>query len=138
MSYTNYDALYNFKLYYPNKNVEVIDQIYVGDGETVFTLSDGNKVLFDELTCGFMRIRPNETGELLDEDWRKEFKRRLRKKILFSRKSQKDIAEAIGISTNTMSNYVNGRRIPDARIIDRLARVLNCTANDLTNFDYLL
>lgn len=138
LSKEDLEVLYNFKLYYPIKNIEIINQVYIGDFETVFTLSVGRKVLFDELACAFMEIRPNTTGILLDEDWRKEFKRKIRKKISLSRKTQKVIADELGISENTLSNYANGKSIPDARIINRMARCFKCSADELTNFDYLL
>lgn len=125
-----------FLMYYPIDNVEVIEQVYIGDMETIFTLSDGSKVLYDESCDGFMQIK--RLGYITDEMWLDEFTRKLRKKITLSRIPQKEIAESTGVSENSMSRYLNGKTIPNALVLRRLADCLRCSIEELTTFDYLL
>lgn len=128
-----------FELYYPLRGLEIISQSYIGDLETIFELSDGRRILFDETRNSLMTLLPHEDGsDIADEEWEKEFKRRLRKKIALSPYTQKELCEIVDISENSMSNYVNGRRIPDITTLRGLARALKCTLRDLTDFDYLL
>ena len=46
--------------------------------------------------------------------------------------SQRDLAEAIGVTEVSMSRYINGARTPKAPIVSKIAEVLNTTT------DYLL
>ena len=46
--------------------------------------------------------------------------------------TQKDLAERLGVATNTVSGYETGNRLMDAQTICRVCDVLHCTA------DYLL
>ncbi len=50
---------------------------------------------------------------------------RLKDTILDSGQSQKEIAERAGLAANTLSNYVTGKRTPDALIAARLAQMLD-------------
>lgn len=44
---------------------------------------------------------------------------------------QKDLASMIGVKTNTISQYELGKRNPNPDILKKIARVLNCTIDDL-------
>lgn len=43
----------------------------------------------------------------------------------------KDVAEAAGIRQPVFSRYETGKRIPKANVMLRIAKVLNCTIEDL-------
>lgn len=50
----------------------------------------------------------------------------------FNRLGQNELAKIIGVSKQTISNWENGRRTPDADLIRKLCETLGCTS------DYLL
>ena len=56
---------------------------------------------------------------------REGFGERLRGLVRESGKSQTELAEAAGIGQNTLSNYVQGKRVPDALALGRLAGALD-------------
>ena len=66
-----------------------------------------------------------------------ERKRRVKKleKLLKMRKikglSQIELAEKIGVKSNTISQYESGKRNPNFKILKKLAKVLNCTVDEL-------
>ncbi|QUY45550.1 helix-turn-helix transcriptional regulator [Acaryochloris marina] len=51
--------------------------------------------------------------------------------------TQDDVAEALGISGQSVSNWERGRSIPTLTIdqIKTLCRILNCTLDDIPNAD---
>lgn len=135
-----YEAYELFLMYYPGKERTITDQINIGDNEYMFYINDGRRVRFDavEHTMSYIKYKDNLTYEELDTIWINEFSRKLKKKLKLNRFTQKDFANEIGVTERTIHNYINGKSIPDYLILRRIARILDCTIEDLTNFDYLL
>lgn len=128
-----------FSLYCPNYSDFVYDQEYLGDFETLFFLEDGDKILFDELNKKWKLISPSpDKTELTDDEWIAEFSRKLKKKLSLKHMTQKELGELIGVSTFAVSRYVNGIQTPPILILRKIASVLNCSVEELINFDYLL
>ena len=50
-----------------------------------------------------------------------------------SGKRKKDIAEAIGVSCPTISQYCSGRAQPTLATLSRLCAFLDCSADDILN-----
>lgn len=48
--------------------------------------------------------------------------------------TQRDLADATGLSEMAISNYVNGKRIPTVRAIINISYELNIEVNDLIDF----
>ena len=69
-----------------------------------------------------------------DAGWKKEFARRLRKKIAMRGITQTNISELTGISQPLLSLYVQGKSLPSAQKVSALAKVLGCSVNDLIGF----
>ena len=128
-----------FEDYYPDYAIRVIDQKNIGDMETVFVLDDGNKILFNEIGATIRFIRPLPSGQtrLTDEQWLKEFSRRVKKKMRLRGLTQTDLAEKLDISIVTTNRYVNGKRKPDYLLLQDLANILKCNINEITDFWYL-
>lgn len=128
-----------FEDYYPDYAKQVIDQKDIGDMETVFVLDDGNKILFNEIgaTIRFIRPLPPEQIRLTDEQWLKEFSRRVKKKMRLQRLTQADLSKQLDVSMPTVNRYVNGKSKPDYLLLQDLANVLKCNINEITDFWYL-
>ena len=120
------------ELYYPNIAEKTEAVRANGVDELILSLSDGRTMGFDRATLSIYIFKPMDDSD--DESWRDEFANRLRRRIRISGKTQTDIARVIGVSQSSMSNYINGSRIPDARIMSRLARALGCPVRDLTDY----
>lgn len=60
------------------------------------------------------------------------FSDRLLALIRLNNKSNKEVCENVGISTQSLNNYLTGRRVPHTDVIISLAKYLN------TSTDYLL
>ena len=68
----------------------------------------------------------------MSEPWSKEiFAENLRRYIERSGKSQKEIAEYIGVSTSTFNEWTKGKKFPRIDKIELLAQFFNCRKSDL-------
>ena len=52
--------------------------------------------------------------------------------------TQKEIATAVGITVTCYQSYEYGRRIPDAKVAIKIAKLLNTTVEDLWGGDKLV
>lgn len=139
MSNWSENTLKLFNEYWPSYTDKVIDQKEIGDFETVFTLTDGERILFDEMGCTlrFIHPIPPEQFHLFHEQWLKEFSRKVKKKMKIRRITQTELAEKLDISSVTVGRYVNGKRRPDYLFMLDLSNILNCDINEISNFWYL-
>lgn len=48
--------------------------------------------------------------------------------------TQLEVATALGISKNTLSNYENYKTVPDIEMSKRIAALYGCTVNDIIFF----
>ena len=76
---------------------------------------------------------------MTEQEWRKEFARRLLK-IKHNNKDydQKELAEASGISESTISHYMKGARTPKGENLVRLAKALDCTVDKRIMVDEII
>jgi DNA-binding XRE family transcriptional regulator len=134
------NALRKFELSNPKAYKEIVEQIYIGDFETLFKLSDGSRIIFDEIqeTTLYLRARDTDDPFLTEIEWKNELCRKLNKKMLMRGMTQKSLADALDISTTTVSLYVKGKRCPDTYMLHRISRVFDYPFCDLHIFDYLL
>ncbi|MBQ9117692.1 MAG: helix-turn-helix transcriptional regulator [Clostridia bacterium] len=57
----------------------------------------------------------------------------LKQEIEQSGKLKSEIAQAIGVSCPTISQYLSGRIQPSLSTLSKLCTFLNCSANDILN-----
>ena len=57
--------------------------------------------------------------------------KKLRQKLFLS---QTTFAKELGVSTATISYYLNGKRVPNLYRAEKLAEILHCTVEDLLHF----
>lgn len=92
----------------------------------IYDMSDDSLNLF---------LNREETEELLpEEEWLERFGRRLCYKMKKARISQGELSEMTGISKVSISKYMNGRAMPSAYNIKKIARCLGCYYRELTDF----
>ncbi|MBE5782503.1 MAG: helix-turn-helix transcriptional regulator [Clostridiales bacterium] len=59
----------------------------------------------------------------------------IRKSIAAKGITQAALAAAVGLQPGTISNYCNGERTPDAVVLEKIAKVLDVTPNDLLGIE---
>ena len=57
----------------------------------------------------------------------------IREEIEHSGKTKTEIAQALGVSKPTVSQYISGRIQPSLSTLSKLCSFLNCSADDILN-----
>lgn len=71
-------------------------------------------------------------------EWLEEFRINLLRMMDEDLIKQKELAEVSGLSEATISNYVNGTKMPGVRAIVNLAYALSCDTDDLIDFGEMI
>lgn len=129
-----------FIMMFPSYSDEIISYKYIGDKETIFYMRDNSKVIFDELDKSARYIKPRENmdSELSEEEWKKEFSRKLNRKISLKNITRKELSDKAGISDRTLRRCFHGDSVPDIFTLHKIAKVLECNEAELIYFNYLL
>lgn len=133
------NARRKFETYFPHFG-EILSERRIGPSETLYTLKDGRKVIYDEVddVITVYQKHDKDMDILPEEDWKKEFARILKRTIHLSGMTQGEFADRIGISQSTISKYMKRQSIPSAYVLKTMARVLKLDLDYLCSFDYLL
>ena len=133
------NARRKFETYFPHFG-EILSERRIGPSETLYTLKDGRKVIYDEVddVITVYQKHDKDMDILPEEDWKEEFARILKRTIHLSGMTQGEFADRIGISQSTISKYMRRQSIPSAYVLKTMARVLKLDLDYLCNFDYLL
>lgn len=119
---------------------EVVEREDIGEFEMVYTLVNGEKYRYDAISSNASHIRPRtkDDDNLTEVEWRKEFARKLKRKLYYNGITQHELSQMINISEYTISNYINGKTTANGYVISKIARAIECTTRELTDFGYLL
>ena len=122
----------NFSMYFPSEvdNVKSYRLDPVIPFELLLEFYDGSVHVFNDMDNSIYTIQGSPDG-MTEREWRKEFGRRLRNKMVAKGIGQAELADLVGLSQSTISCYLNGRSIPDVYTADKIARVLDCSIDDL-------
>ena len=133
------NARRKFETYFPHFG-EILSERRIGPSETLYTLKDGRKVIYDEVddVITVYQKHDKDMDILPEEDWKKEFARILKRTIHLSGMTQGEFADRIGISQSTISKYIKRQSIPSAYVLKTMARVLKLDLDYLCSFEYLL
>ena len=133
------NARRKFETYFPHFG-EILSERRIGPSETLYTLKDGRKVIYDEVddVITVYQKHDKDMDILPEEDWKKEFARILKRTIHLSGMTQGEFADKIGISQSTISKYIKRESIPSAYVLKTMARVLKLDLDYLCSFEYLL
>lgn len=132
MKFTFETMLEDFKLYYPSfvENAERIEQ--ESDSELMAYQKDGSKVQYDQVNNSYKYFPVGyNSDDRSDEVAMRSFGYRLRREMSMRGFNQADLAEQTGVSQSTISNYILGKQSPTLISINRIAKALGCSVNDL-------
>lgn len=129
-----------YRTWYPIMYNQTVECRPSGRYTILITLNDGTKMEFDGLDNSIRNVTKyysNDTDELDEAAWRKEFGRKLHQAIINKGITQEKVSELTGISRQMLSRYIRGNSTPSGYILSRLVEVLGCDARDLTKFGYI-
>ena len=97
--------------------------------ELIVTFNDGSKLLYND-TENTIRIIPEDSINMSEEQFKREFGYRL-KRIMFEKGvTQDDLSEKTGIAQETLSRYICGKNVPSFYKIDKIAKALDCSVDE--------
>ena len=120
----------NFKLYFPSFAKGCISWRQTDLFELEIHNKDGSIDIYNDMNHSLGPKIDTST----DTGWRKEFARRLRKKMAMKGITQVRLSELTGISQQLLSLYTKGKTLPSVQKASALAKALNCSVNDIIGF----
>lgn len=131
MSEERYNHVFEDFKRYNAISFPIVDWRQVGPCEIVVRFEDGYRVHYSSRTHCFTPMY--DMLSMNDDDWKWQFSMRLLVQMQTARMTQEKMAEETGLSQATISNYMNGRRVPDAIALNKIVRALGCSVTDLTD-----
>lgn len=142
MNATDFDRLFEkLELYYPFALKGMVRWYSIGKEEITIECDDGYRWVYYGLQNSIRCIQPSDEENELEIDetlWRREFGRKLFRRMALVPMNQEQLSEASGISQHTISKYIQGKATPSNYNTFRLARALKCAEEELTGVDYLI
>ena len=125
--------LNNFKMNFSVTAEKAIEYREINDQELLVTLNDGSSILYDDMERAIRNL-PKDRRNMSERECRHEFAFRLNKLMARKRMTQIQLSELTGISQPRLSNYLNGTNTPSLYAIDKLAKALGCSADEIRYF----
>lgn len=122
--------LTNFKKQFPCFADHAVEYRKKGPFELVVKLDDGNVISYYDTEQGIRRL-PSNDSHLTEEECREEFGIRLYRLMCDKGVTQPELSEMTGITQSNISNYINGRKTPSFYTVDKIARALDCSIEEL-------
>ena len=129
-----------FISYCPIVEKEATQIFKTEDDRLIAELKDGSAIEYD-LVLGTTRsamnldilMRPKIATN--EEDFKRYFSRKLYRMMRYKSYIQNDISEMTGISTSSLTKYMNEISIPSAYNLWLIANALSCSVDELLTFD---
>lgn len=118
------------ELYYPFITQNAEEYIQISNMELIVHLNDGSTILYDDVDQTFRQL-PNDSNCMTEDQCRYEFGMRLKRIMYRKGFTQKDLSEETGISEITLSKYITGKSTPNFYNVDKIAKALKCSIDDL-------
>ena len=115
---------------------DVLEIKELNDWDLLITFTNGRKVVFDRFNGYHQDVFYDNVHNITPEQEAQEFAYRLRSLMGRRRISQEELAEAIGTTQALISRYVRGENIPSVIAARKIAKVLNCSIDDLFYKEY--
>ena len=133
-----------FKSRHPSLARQVMDYRPKGQMEIMVWLHDGRELIYNYLSkkARFAYIPEEQKTyrversyiNFSEEEWRNEFSIRLKALLQAKKITQKELSNITNISERMITKYANAISTPSYYNILKLARALDCSTSDLTDF----
>ena len=122
----------NFSFYFDNLVDDVVDYYFDETcEELVIKLRDGRVIAYDEYS-NKIRYLPRGNEPPTEEVYKKEFCRRLRRRMYVKNITQTELSKRTGIGQDLSSRYISGKANPTLHNVYKIARALGCSIDELS------
>ena len=124
------DYVYDeFSFNFPSVAKQVLHYYHISDIELIIKLENGEVLSYENINKS-LRILP-DSSSLTEEEFRREFAIRLKLMMTVKGMNQNALSEATGIQQYLISDYTKGKRTPGFYNLDKIAKALNCSLDEL-------
>lgn len=123
---------------HPDIYNNMVDWYSSDQGEITIKVTGGKKYAFDFRNLDrpiFLPDFRDPAEDIDDDEWRRNFARRVRRRMSYIGVSQEWLSDKTGISQVTISKYLNGKSSPSCLNAERIASALGCNINELIRRD---
>lgn len=113
---------------YLEQNVE--EYYSISEWELFVRLKNGDKFIYDEY-YNSVNFPQYENDNLTEKQEKLEFGKNLKKLMDHKWMNQEELANQLGITQVAISQYINGKRIPNTMMLRKISKILNCSIDDL-------
>lgn len=135
MNTKRYETIYDeFKRLHPYMVDDIDDYGPKGEWGIRLVTKDGVRYDYHSISKTVRQVEDRPVynfDDLTEELWRSLFADRLNELMSINGFSQQTLSDYTGLGKGTINNYVNKKATPSAYALSRIARVLNCSINDL-------
>lgn len=111
------------------KEGDIVRYKAISPYDLLIEFKNGEKIIYDTFLNKW-KFTNYENDNLTDEEELYEFKTRLRNMMKRKFIDQTELAKRVGVSQGMISNYMRGYSIPNAIILKKLAKALDCSVED--------
>ncbi len=115
---------------------DILEIKELNDWDLLIVFRNGRKVIYDRCTGYFSNVFYQDRNQITDEQEKKEFAYRLRSIMKRRCITQDQLADILNSTQTLISRYVTGETIPGSIMLNRIAKVLNCSMDDFFYKDY--
>ena len=119
----------NFKSHFPALAEKMVSCKKDKYGQVKAVLKDGRKIIYDDFCCRVREVP--DSSNLTRDEFGKDLGQRLWYIMRCKGIDQVELSKRTGFPQSTISNYINGINIPSFYAIDKIARILDCSIDDL-------
>ncbi len=124
------DYLYkNFEMMFPYIAERVVDIRKGMALELVMTLKDGTRMSYYDPEQTIRKL-PGDGSDMTYEEFAMEFGIRLARMMKIKCVSQLELSNATWVTQSSISNYINGKKLPELYTIYKIAKYLDCEVDD--------
>lgn len=117
------------KYYYPQIYEDSVAIIKKSGYEAIVKTKDGKAYSFYSLDQSLRKLPP-DPNNLTKEEFQNEFGINLYNMLWNKGYTEKTLAKELGISQVMVSRYISGKVVPSFYIVDKIAKVLDCSTDD--------
>lgn len=122
--------LTNFKKMFPLIAEDAIEYHENGPFELIVKLNNGRVISYYDSEQGIRRL-PTDDSFLTEDECRTEFGIRLYRIMYRKGITQSELSSLTGITQSNISNYITGTKTPSFYTVDKIARALDCSIEEL-------
>lgn len=128
------DIYKNFEMNFPLIAKDIVEYRSVSKTELIIKSIDGDIFLYDDVYRSIRKL-PKNSNDMSEKECKNEFGIRLFKIMSRQGITQAELSHMTGIQQPILSGYITGKNSPSFYKVDKIAKALGCSTDDLRYFD---